>query len=78
MGWNFRITMPQNTKKKTCIETRCSAYFAMGSTDADDDDADDLLMELLTYPCPLSGTMRTAGAPNHGKNLSIYACFALQ
>ena len=50
----------------------------MGSTDADDDDADDLLMELLTYPCPLSGTMRTAGAPNHGKNLSIYACFALQ
>ena len=45
----------------------------MGPIDADDD-SDDLLTELLTYTCPLSGTLRTAGAPNHGptKNLSIY------
>jgi hypothetical protein len=28
----------------------------------DDDDAEDMLMALLTYPCPLSGHLRTAGA----------------
>ena len=28
----------------------------------DDDDAEDILMALLTYPCPLSGRLRTAGA----------------
>ena len=48
----------------------------MGPTDADDD-GDDFLMDLLTYTCPHSGTLRTAGAPNHGptKNLSVYMIY---